>query len=291
MKGLPLKRAVTKRFNLALTAHLNHRHPQPKAWERVLRRFYTLSRTIDNDFLTRRWGRDLRDHPGSADHVLEYMSTHRLTVGRALEAEARLKELGGVYEDVELMTRHYLAIAPNLDGTHLRAFLSDWSLETLRHSLKSSPRLASACAVVVGKFGHDRHMDALADLFRSDMRRDDPARQHSALVLTATGRLSTDDLRRLLGRSSPESVQQIEFLLALLAGDTAAAARGIGSIQPSPRQNPQRAMVRPRSMFLAPLLRAASPIAWTKAEARFLKSLRANRLRHRDLASERWLQT
>ena len=48
---------VTSRFQSALNSHLSlEQAPRPKAWERVLRRFYTLSRTLDDGALTREMG-------------------------------------------------------------------------------------------------------------------------------------------------------------------------------------------------------------------------------------------
>jgi hypothetical protein len=282
---------VTRRFGSALARHLKLKQPKPKAWERVLRRMYTTARTLDDDRLVPWWVRHLKEYPGSADHVFEYMATHRLTLQRAQALRVALLDLAGVYDDIELLARHYVVVAPNLDSALLREFLSDWALHTIELALEKQPRLAGASALIVGKFGEASHFDALERLFRNRMKRDDPCRQQTVVVLASRARLTERDLRRLLGRSSVEGTQHLEFVLAMLANDPGALNRAMATMSPSPRENPRRAMMRPRSLQLAPLLNSISPGNWPKARARHLADLQGNRLRLRDLAAERVLQT
>ena len=282
---------VSRHFGNALGRHLKLKAPKPKAWERVLRRMYTTARTLDDDRLIPWCVRHLKEYPGSADHVFEYLATYRLTLQRAQSIRVALSDLAGVYDDIELLARHYIAIAPNLDSALLREFLSDWALDTIDIALEKQPRLAAASAVIVGKFGDASHFDALERLFKKRMFRDDPCRQQTAVVLTSRARLGKRDIRRLLGRSSVESTQHLEFLLAMLANDPGALNRAMATMWPSPRENPRRAMMRPRSLQLAPLLNSLAPGTWSRARARLLSNLQGNRLRLRDLAAERMLQT
>jgi hypothetical protein len=50
-------------------------------------------------------------------------------------------------------------------------------------------------------------------------------------------------------------------------------------------------MMRPRSLFLAAILNRGASAQWATAKKRYVASMRANRLRYRDIAAERWLET
>jgi hypothetical protein len=89
--------------------------------------------------------------------------------------------------------------------------------------------------------------------------------------------------------SSVESVQHVEYLTALLTGDRGAVGMALGTLQESAREYPSRRSVRPRTLFLAPLLARSGDPRWPKARDRAHAQLRGNALQYRDRAAERWL--
>jgi hypothetical protein len=284
--GLPVD---TARFKRKLVAHVRMRNPHPKAWGRALRRYYTQARALDDPWLLGWWVRHLKGSPESAAHVLDYLSSYQLTRARFANLREVLEQFSGVYEDIELLAQEYLATAPNVDSVALREDVAAWALEVASQRAAERPRLAAAAILTVGKFGLGHHLDALKRLYQSHLRADSPARQQAAVILLATGRLGTDDLRDLLAHSDVESVQHVEFLRAVLAGESAAVGVAIGTVEPTPRQRPNRHMSRPRALFLAPLLAGSGSPRWPRALKHSLALLRSNPRRLRDRAAERWL--
>ena len=57
---------------------------RPKAWGRVLRRYSTVSRRLEDQYLLRWWPRHLEESPDSARNILDYLATFQLTEARLL---------------------------------------------------------------------------------------------------------------------------------------------------------------------------------------------------------------
>ena len=93
-----------------LSAHLSLR-PRPKAWERVLRRWYSLCRTARDPALLGVALRHLAAFPGSAPHILDYMSVFPLDANRLRNLFERVDSFGGVYENIEILAQEFVCQA------------------------------------------------------------------------------------------------------------------------------------------------------------------------------------
>jgi hypothetical protein len=275
-------------FHQRLRRHLRAT-PRRKAWGRVLRRYYSASRALEDPYLTHRWTADIRDSPDSVAHVLEYMTTFRLTEARFMEMRGMLKDFGGVYEDVELLCMEYLALAPILDDGHLRNLIGSWAVEIAEAAGTKRPRLAAAAMVVIGKHAGEPVISDFESLFWQRFRSDSIARQQAIPVLLGLGRLEAEDLVVLASGSGPDGAAQLRFLQLLVAGNRAAAGTVLGVAQPSRRQRPERSVIRPRALFLLPHLEKCFGARWMRTRASWLKELRNNSRRLRDRSAERWL--
>ncbi len=260
-----------------------------KAWGRVLRRYYSTSRAMGDPYLTRWWTRHITESPDSAAHILEYMSSFRLTPARFDAMRGMLRDFDGVYEDVELLCMEYIALAPNVDGAFVRSDVASWALEIAESARTTRPLLAAAAMVVLGKHADDRAVDDLESAFWKRFRSDSPARRQVIPVLLGAGRLDASDLIVLGAGSGGEGASQLRFLQLLLTPDRAAAGAVLGIAQPMRRQKPNRSVVRPRALFLTRMLSNGLGSQWPRTQQRWLGELRSNPMRLRDRSAERWL--
>jgi hypothetical protein len=212
------------RFHKNLHRHLLIRR-RTKIWGRLLRRYYSASRALGDGYLLNWWHRHLVEAPDSSHHILEYLSVFRLTEARLSTLAAVLSELGRVYQDVELLAREYVAVAPNQNNRSVIDRICQWALDTIDESLERDPRLAAAAAVNVGKFGDQTVIDELERIYRSRMDADSVCRQQTVSILFAHGRLGLGDLLHLGAGSSPTSVSQLQYLQALIVGTSGQRAR------------------------------------------------------------------
>jgi hypothetical protein len=275
-------------FRRRLREHVIRRD-RPKAWGRVLRRYYTLSRRLGEEYLLRWWPKHLEQSPDSARNILDYVATYQLTESRLRTMQEVLSRFGGVYEDLDLLAREAVVLAPNTNSAAVREAYCEWALNTVDQSLETNPRLASGAILVIGKHGEERHLDELDVIFRTRMLADSPARQQSIVVLAGAGRLGPSDLTPLLVQSMADSVQQLQFLIALLSGDKRAVGIALSGLQPVERRGPDRWVIRPRMLFLAPLVRSVDSKRWGPIQALWERKLKSNTRRLRDASAERWL--
>lgn len=277
------------RFRRRLAAHVRARPQQAKGWSRVLRRYYTTSRQLHDRWLYNRWYDHLVENPESARHIFDYISTFQLSLQQVERLRKTIEVFGGVYEDVDLLALEYLAVAPNLASARLRAAISEWTRHLLDKYILTRPRLAASACLALAKFAAPSDIDWLERSFRDRMAKDTVVRLQATCALVGAGRLMNEDLRELLPRSSQESLQSIEFLQSLVQGDATAINFAVGLVQPRKKELPSRYHIRPRAIFLAPLLRRSGSRKASTALALWARQLRSNSRSMRDRATERWL--
>jgi hypothetical protein len=264
--------------------------PRPKAWARVLRRYYTASRHLRDRYLLNWWADHIVQSPDSAANILEYALTYPLSLRRLKYLRGRLETFAGVYEDVDLLAIEYVISAPNAESAELRRWISDWAKFLIDSSKKDRPRLAAASVVALGKFGYRQDMEWLHNLYVTELVGDSPVRQQAMSVLFGAGLIDEAVVRRSMARSTIESVQHAEYVLALLRGEDDAVGHAIGLVQPSRREQPTRWAFRPRALFLAPVARRSAHVRWKKASAGWLMGVATDPREFRDRAAERWLR-
>jgi hypothetical protein len=186
-------------FRARLRKHLSSRGQGYRAWERVLRRYYTSARRFHDPSLTKRAFVDLVQTSSSARHVFDYLSTFPVTVQRHEELLDALASLGGVYEDVDLLAHEYVCSAPNRLSPALGKAIADWAMSQVESCLANdvvSQRLGAAACLSVGKFGEGEHFDSLLACFQR-MRGDTVLRQQALLVLIGSGRISIGEVNSI----------------------------------------------------------------------------------------------
>jgi hypothetical protein len=258
-----------------------------KAWERVLRRYYTLSRKLEDKSLLNWWPRHLEQAPGSAPQILEYLAVFRLSLFRLDQLQAVLGRFGNTYDDIEILAREYLLIAPNQNSWKLRNALANYGLETIGQHIDSKPHIAASGALLVGKFGYSDHLAFLKSVYDARVV-DCQCRQQMAIILLSAQLIDPSDLKRLAHDSSRSASQHVRFLEAVTKREVSALASLRTIIGPVKRQNPFHAVVRPRGLMTAPLL-ARYDYRWSSASGNWVKQVRQNPVRLRDAATERWL--
>ena len=274
-------------FRAALVAHL-HRRDHPKGWPRVLRRFYTLSRGLRDEYLVERWQTHIEETPDSARNVFDYLSTFRITQRRFRRLLEVLDRFGTVYEDIEILAHEYVCAAPAPGSGSLPVEIAEWALRIVEREAVARPRIAAAACTTVGKFGDETQLRRLLAAYRG-WSRDSVVRTQALVVLLGAGLLGSAELQNLLARSRLESLENIEFLIALCAGEKQATGMAFSALQPIKRHQPDRYVVRPRMLFLAPLVATAAPREWRTQSAKWHRQLTSNTRELRDHASERWL--
>lgn len=262
---------------------------KPRGWERVLRRYYTLSKKSGETALLAWWHTHLALVPGSAPQILEYLTSFQLSSQRIDKLRRVQSEFGGTYEDIDLLCFEAAAGAPNTNSSAVRTAAVQWAWDSFDTNLHSNPRLASACTILIAKFGYASDIDRLEKSFTSEMAADSVCRQQATVVLLALGRISKASLPDLLHDASAVTGQHVRFLTAVLDGEARARHTAASLIQPSERWNPQRQYVRPRALLLAPVLRAGYVGNWAKLQDLWQGRMAKNPPRVRDAAARRWL--
>lgn len=263
---------------------------RPKAWDRVLRRFYTESRRLGVPYLLPSWPVHLKSEPTSAAHIFDYLSVFRVTEGRVNRLHAVLSTLSPRYGDVHILALEYLAQAPAINDAPSRQAASVLGFELLERAMKREDwEVGSGAVVVLGKYGQRTDLERLLLIFESQMKLDTPLRQQAFAVLLGAGFLGSDDIDEAAPHSTFDSAVHLRFLRRLHAGDVEAVNRALGLLEPALRRHPDRNAIRPRALFLSPLVRDADPIRYDRITTARLAKLRKNSLRLRDFNVERWL--
>jgi hypothetical protein len=285
MKKAPVNRLE---FRVRLRSHLALDPRPPRSWIRVLRRYYTASRRLEDDTLLSVAFDHLESIPDTARHILDYLSVFRLTTSRFQRLTETARRLTGVYEDVDILIHEYLATAPNVGTGSLRDEIGDWAMDEVRRNLLGNPRVASGAVITLGKFGRDQHIDGLEKVFDIAMSADTPARQQALVVLLGARRLSFGDLRALPPAAGSQSLSHLSFLGALYDGEPKAIQMCMKLLKPILRNEPRRYTARARLLFLAPVLREIAPGEGPKI-VEYRDTLRTNPPRLRDVAAQDWL--
>jgi hypothetical protein len=267
-----------------------HRHlragPRDTSWVRVLRRFYTSARHLQDETLVRFADRHLQEFPDSARSILEYMANFRLTERRLARLVVAASGCAGLYEDVDLLLHEYICLAPNLDQLPLREHVGNWALEQLRGSFRANPRLAAASAMSLGKFGTPEQLIELKGLWRKTGQQT-PLFVQGLVILKGAGLLAPYELMDALRRLGADT--RGSYLKALGEGERVAVRIAFEQLKPRPRRNPPRYTVPVRPMFLSPWLREVDSLEWANKAAAWRKDLSNQAAAFADRAAFRWL--
>lgn len=220
-------------------------------WERVLRRYHTLCRSIRSESLLARAQAHITAYPGSAREILDYMSTYELAVPHIEAVTNSISQLEDLYQDVSLLALQYFAVSPSRPTPNVTRAATGWATSLLSRHGGGTSCLAAACIVVIGKFGGSAGLEMI-ELYLGTQTGGlgTTARAQAVITLLAVGRLSDADLTAYAVES--ERMRDVcEFLTACAAKDRRAIGMLIGRLNPRERRSPLMFMIPPRTMFLA----------------------------------------
>lgn len=274
-------------FRQRLNRHIR-RQDRPRGWERVLRRYYTLSRSLRVDRLLDVAFEHMELFPGSTRSVLDYCATYPLNVGRVARLRAAVQASGLMYEDVRLLALEFLAVAPNRVDKRTNAAICDWASDVLKEEHEGTGRLAASAVVLLGKFGGPAELESLQKNFEDDVQGAAVYRRQLLTVMLGAGRVDPTMLPAYAGESAAMA-EACRFLGILLGGDKRALYMALDAIKPRERQQPRIYMIPSRAMFLVPALAQAQPAAVKKARTGWQNLLRTSAPGLQDAAGRLWL--
>ena len=284
----PLTSARRQEFQRRLHTHIQMPEPRPKGWARVTRRYYTNSRRLGDTYLLGNWTRHLSTNPESAAHILEYLRTFPLTTKRVRDLSVVLDQFGGVYEDVEIFAMEFAATAPISRDPAVRDQVTDFALRRISDRATYGHEVAAAAAVAVARLGTRNGMTSLRRLLPELLISDTSLRRQILPIAFGLDWLDEDSLRKAGFNSEREGAWQIEFLLAVAHGDKKAMDMAFSVLKPTQRQSPSRWAVRPRLMFLAPLVARSDRSRYAAELGPWLQRLMSNDQPLRDRCAEGW---
>lgn len=245
-----------REFRMRLRRHLALQE-RPRAWERVLRRYYKVSRQLREPLLLAHMASHIAAYPGSTRGILDYASTFRLTAGRIRAISAVASAVAGMYEDVILLGLQYLAVSPAQRSESTRVAASNWARDVVERFHRKSPRIAAAGVIVLGKFGGNREFCYLDDLSHLRIPRNgDVLRLQLLTVMLGIGLVDSGYIPTV-GVESPEARQVAEFLMAIEGREPRAVGLALGALEPRERRGPLMFMIPPRAMFLTRVVESA----------------------------------
>jgi hypothetical protein len=269
-------------------AHMGIDRSSVRVWNRVLRRYLTVLRRLRDPMLIDQAFDLLQSTPDSARQLFDYLSVFSITPKKLTRLQGVLDNLGRVYEDIDLLAMEYLASAPNRKNQFFWSTIAAFGLERALAAIEISPRQAAAGFVVAGKFGGITALEPLDSELNTSLREDSVARQQALLVLLGKGILSMDEIETLPPYGGSQSLSHLAFLRALGSAEGRAVNLALGLLKPTRRTNPVRYAMRPRALFLAPILRESAP-EQARVLGHYSNQLRKNIADLRDARSETWL--
>lgn len=261
---------------------------KPRGWERVLRRYYTLSRRLRIPRLLDVAFEQLAHYPGSTRNILDYCSTFPLTPRRVERLKAAVDQSCLMYEDTRQLAFEYLAVAPNRKDRRLASIICRWAEEVLQEEHYTNGRLAAVAVILLAKFGGESELGRLEQLLRDGIKYASVLRVQLLIVLTAASRLPHEELLAYSGESKPMA-EAVQFISGLLDGDGKFVGMALDIIKPRERQDPRIYMIPPRGMFLCPIAERGNPRLVTTARKKWINLLKSGTPGLDDDAGRRWL--
>jgi hypothetical protein len=265
----------------AVRAHVGA-DPTQRSWESILRRLYRLCRWTRDELLIDHALGHLRQYPGSAAHILSYLSVFPLPESSIDPLFDAMESVAGVYDDILARGLYFVATAPNGDEVPLRRVLAARALELLRRLTTVSARLSAHCIVVVGKFGYPQDYEEISRLYRSRSEATIDTRQALILLFGAAPR----------GEGWSGRIRRTEdwgYLAEVLRGNTAASQLALARMGPVEIPEPRRHIFRPHVSLLGPLIRESDPNGYRSKSRTWTATVRLALPELRDKAAFRLL--
>lgn len=246
----------TEELVTRLRAHLGDAQPTT-AWQRVLKRFYTVCRDLRVEALRPLACAQMSSYPSLSASALDYLLNWPITPRLVNQLFSIDADLGELYPDVRLLTYEFLCRGYNLNRKEMRKVIADYSLESTRRLLPLSGRIreATSAALLCAKFGSEAHVEALVNLATPDSA-DNLVRRQALIIGLASGSTAVQRARSQLARFADDSY--CSFVEGLLDGDRRACQSALDRAAPPP-VNALRPEMRPQPLFLAAAVRRLAP--------------------------------
>lgn len=265
---------------------------RPRRWGRVTRRFYTLQRRLGLTDWSASWYADVRDDPGAAASILEYVRSFPLTDDVIRDLDKLATEFSSLYMDLPLLLAETLLTAPSPEDPELWRLSHELAFRRFSGLLEQGARdpkqcrLASAWLVCAWKFSSIRQRSTLLDLLDESADSASPLRGQALSLLAAAGRSLTEWVSAKPGLAWSDALAA-EYLQALATGEDRAVGVALSLLEPVKRLSPQRHMIPPRAMPLLEIVARSRPDRLKATLPRMLEKLADNPIRLRDHRSER----
>jgi hypothetical protein len=268
---------------------------QPKRWDRVARRIYTLQRRTGIDSWWPYWYTDIDEFPGSAPQILEYVRSWPLgreTVSRLIDISRRYCQL---YPNIALLAAETVATAPVAKDdelwtdiytacqSHLKSLLG-----LLVHDRKID-RIAAAWLLPTWKYGDSAQRHSLIGLVPTSYSPMSITQIHAFPLMVAVKRPLSEWVTAKPGMAW-EAALAAEYLRNLEKGDDSAVGVTISLLSPATRLLPQRYLILPRSLPLVEIAGHANQKKVSSVMPGILGKLRRNPNRLRDFRVESELE-
>lgn len=263
--------------------------PRGSGWMRPMRRLLTLARITESTSVSVIWPDVLEEHPGTARWIAEYLTVLSLDEAGIARIFHAIDRWAPTCDDIPMIFLELLALAPNADDTSTRGLLTQGLFARLTEYIANRPRLACAAVVALGKHSTETGLSDLRCLVEAKSPPGGLVHDQASALLLGTQRWTLDQILGFHHAHSVASSSSRPFLQALARGEASASRAALGVIQPADRERPRWKVIRPRALFLAPILDRAGGRLWGLARPQFLSALRTNPGPRRDWAAERWL--
>lgn len=264
---------------------------QPKRWDRVMRRIYTLHRRTGILLWWEYWHQDISEYPGSAPHILEYVRAWPLNYDTAQRLADISKRNYALYPNIALLAAETMMSAPIEKDEQLWARVYDICINHLRwlltqsHRDKGQERIAAAWLLPAWKFGNLAQRHEILSLIPSKYNQMSPIRVQALPLLVAMGKSLTEWVAAKPGMAW-ENALGAEYLRSLEAGEDRAVGVVLSLLSPGPRLLPQRHMILPRALPLVEIVGRVNTDKLARNVPGILKKLEQNPDRLRDYRTE-----
>lgn len=254
--GSLLSSTLRKEFESRLLAFVQS--DQNGYWGRVLRRYYSAARRLRSKTLLRRWDIHLCSFPDQAQHILDYVSSFPGTLESAGRTFRFIRQRQPLNEDLQILIYEMLLMAPFPNDSIVRSYVARQTLYHLQgiqgFSAPTHDYLLGLQTLVSFKFGGRRAVQPILRRLRSSAVSADFA-SHALPVVAACDSLRDSILVTMENIMDPRIVRLRSLVRRLENGDSEAAGRLIGFLDPKRIEHPARAIVNSRALPLVYIAR------------------------------------
>ncbi|MFI7551949.1 RNA-directed DNA polymerase [Micromonospora sediminimaris] len=265
--------------------------PQPKRWNRVTRRIYTLHRKADVRDWWAYWRDDIAADPGSAKSILEFVRSWPLNLRTAADLTNLSVAYGDLYADVSLLAAETMVSAPVGRDEALWSAIFDICKNELGRLVLDAPRipererLAAAWLLAAWKFANEAQRRNVLSKIPSESDAVSAVRVQALPLLVAAGQSLSEWVSAKPGLAW-ENALAAEYLRSLQDGEDRAVGVALNLLNPELRLAPQRYVILPRALPLIDIVGRSASTRLGDAAPRVLAKLQKNPERLRDYRAE-----